>query len=802
MDRELSPDNTSLSPPSRLLDGLNDVQKQAVTHFGPPLLILAGAGSGKTRVITHKIAHIIESGRCPAHKILAVTFTNKAAQEMRGRTRELSEQAQFTRLSTFHSYGAAFLRRNTEAANLSPNFSIYDDSDSVALLRTLYPHDEKRALRGVFKKISRAKNYALMPGDDLTSISTDPIFSEYYRRYQERLREIGNVDFGDLILLPLQLISKHAHLLSDERERISVLLIDEYQDTNRAQSLLVSRLFHPSMYLCAVGDDDQSIYGFRGAEVEHIVNFPDRYANSAVMHLEQNYRSTGHILTLASYIVNQNRKRQSKRLWTALGDGMLPLLTYYESDYREARGIVARIRDDWRQTPTAILYRINAQSRIFESELLRHAIPYQIVGSLRFYEREEVKDIVAFLKLIANDRDEISLRRIINKPARGIGAASEEKIIETAKLHHGGNLHALFQDPPATMNARVREGCRLLASIIDHCLKILAVNQAALDAGAEGSERIADMPAADAPLDGSTPPPLSSPPDAQNVTASLGGIVNHIADASNLRTFYQESDQLNGTTKVQNINELSNAASVFPATYTGLVGLLQRIELESAVDRSEENNKVTLITMHNTKGLEYERVFVTGLQDGLMPHSEGLDQEKIEEERRLMYVAITRAKRALFLSTYRYRHMHGKMIENVPSRFLNNLQEERYISVEQQEYYDHSDAGAAAHNHGQSRRTIPGGEPDAYRQQSRAVNQYDPAFATDSNRETAQPRRHLRNPDGFTLGDTVAHDDYGIGEIIKQAEEGEYSVISVRFQSGRVAKFIEKYAALDRVASD
>ena len=746
-----------------LLRELNAVQQEAVTHFGHPLLILAGAGSGKTRVITHKIAYIIEQNLAPAHNILAVTFTNKAAKEMRERARQLTERAYDTRLCTFHSYGAYFLRRYASAIGLSPHFAIYDDNDSIALLSTLFPHDDKQTLKAVASKISRAKNYALTPNDDLQALDNDGNLAEYYRHYQRRLMEIGNIDFGDLILRPMQILTSNSDIRHREQARISALLIDEYQDTNRAQSLLVAALFHENMYLCAVGDDDQSIYGFRGADVEHIVNFSQRYPQAHIMRLEQNYRSTGNILRLASHVVNQNQKRHAKKLWTARGDGHLPILAYYESDYQEARAVVSRISADWRQVPTAILYRINAQSRHFENELLRSGISYQLVGSVRFYEREEIKDIISFLKAIMNGKDEISLRRIINKPTRGIGEQSVQKLIAYAKAH-GGNLHSALENPPNSISKIAYSGCKTLSAIISNALTML-----------HADEQI----------------------DARAEQQSLAGLVGYIAEASHLKEMYTAEDTTHSTTKVANMLEFIDMATSYPATEQGLTELLQRIELESAVDNTVAENRVTLITMHNTKGLEYERVFIVGLQDGLFPHSDNLNQEKIEEERRLFYVAITRAQKTLFMSSYRTRNMFGKYIENTPSRFVHDLCEHNLVELENEWLArEYRMPTHLAH------RIVPGTKQNneqAPPAPARA-NTDNHSYSRTAHRSHAD--RHEQTAPRFTIGDYVSHNDYGSGEIVQRKEEGRHTIVSVRFQSGQVAHFVEQYAALDRIAME
>src|SRR6056297_1786789 len=425
------------------LQVLNREQKQAVLHQGRALLILAGAGSGKTRVITTKIAYLIDQLGVDPHSILAVTFTNKAADEMHARVLTMVPEARGVMIRTFHSFGAWLLRRNAHLLGMNSNFSIYDDEDALTLLHSLYNSYKRRELTTYNRMISRAKDYALGPEDDLSRISTDPRFQEMYERYEARLREIGNADSGDLILRPVELLRSEPEVLRRMHSRFRVILVDEYQDSTVAQYELLKLLYGPESSLCVVGDDDQSIYRFRGAEVRNIISFPDEFEETTIIKLEQNYRSTERILSIASHVVNHNRQRLGKTLWTSQGKGGKAKVAFLRNHDEEAE-YCARLLEDGNMAGTAILYRTNAQSRSLETCFVKKGIPYKIVGSLRFYDREEVKDALALLSFFVNHNDEVAFRRIVNKPARGIGAKTVLSLVEEA-LNEDGDLIAAMQ---------------------------------------------------------------------------------------------------------------------------------------------------------------------------------------------------------------------------------------------------------------------------------------------------------------------------------------------------------------------
>ncbi|MFW6252641.1 MAG: ATP-dependent helicase [bacterium] len=717
------------------LKGLNPVQLDAVRHTGGPLLILAGAGSGKTRVITYKIAYLIRAHGIPPHSILAVTFTNKAAAEMRERAASLAPGAVDCMIRTFHSFGAWLLRRNHDRCGLPSGFSIYDDDDVVQLLRSLFPDESKPHLTAQARAISRAKDYALYPTDDLRAITHQPEeLRDVYQRYHERLREIGNVDFGDLILRPLELLRSDEGVRRRIQQRFQVVLVDEYQDSNVAQFEFLSSLVGPDSYLCVVGDDDQSIYRFRGAEVRNILTFHEQFPGTTTVRLEQNYRSTGSILNLASAVVAKNEGRLGKRLWTEREDGPVPQLALLSDAESEVEFCCTIIERDRRYSDTAILYRTNAQSRLFESEFLRLGIPYRIVGTLRFYEREEVKDVLAVLRLLANPRDEVSFRRVINKPSRGLGVKSVDRLVEAA-VSSGSDLLAVLSAPVAGLTRRAESARASVASIF-----------AGLSEAVDGS--------------------------------SLSVLVERAAEETGLREYHESQDEYQGSGKVANIDELINAAGLYGAGREALAEFLEMIELDANRDTQDSDGEaVTLITMHNTKGLEFPRVFITGLEDGLFPRGADESAAEIEEERRLFYVAVTRAENELYLTSCRYRRLYGRITEYMPSRFLGEIPEHLLEHVGSGSPKRRPPTPGSAGGPGFGRQGIPGHHADG-------------------------PEEDWQEAEDLPPGTGVYHEDYGLGVVQSRWRKGTNIMVRVGFENGRTATFIPRYTPLERVSID
>ncbi|TVQ20330.1 MAG: DNA/RNA helicase [Spirochaetaceae bacterium] len=694
------------------LDSLNDAQRAAVLHCEGSLLILAGAGSGKTRVITVKIAWLIRHYGVSPHSILAVTFTNKAAGEMRQRAAAITAEAGDAMIRTFHSFGAWMLRRNAAEAGLSRTFSIYDDDDAVMLLRSIYPEENRATLVRYARQISRAKDYGLRAADNLDVITHEPEFTEVYRAYQERLQEIGNVDFGELILKPVELLRDTPAIRTRLQQRFRYILVDEYQDSNVAQHELLKQLANDSTYVCVVGDDDQSIYRFRGAEVRNILTFADTFPGTSIVKLEQNYRSTNPILEVAGAVVRNNVGRLGKTLWTDRAGGDAPTVNLLRDQDHEVEFCLSLIEQD--DVETAILYRTNAQSRLFETAFLRANVPYRIVGSLRFYEREEIKDALALLRLVANRRDEISFRRIVNKPTRGLGDKSVQAVADRLTDARGD----LFIAAEAAIPKLSKRAASALRAFVD---TVTAVT------GTLGTGTLSDF--------------------TERLIRDSGLWEHHAAN----------TDEVTAKTKLENLEELVNAASLYPATEEGLSEFLELIELDQGRELdADESARVTLITMHNTKGLEFDRVIITGLEEGLFPRGADTDPDEIEEERRLFYVAVTRARDQLHLCSCASRRLHGQTKECAPSRFLNEIPSELI-----------------------ARRGLPRtGHPAGAR--ARAAS-------------TAA---------GLPPGAAVYHDDYGAGVVTRSWDSDGEPVVQVQFETGRTARFLTRYSTLERIAGD
>ncbi len=736
------------------LASLNPEQFEAVRHEGSPLLILAGAGSGKTRVITTKIAYLVRERGVEPESILAVTFTNKAAREMRDRAAAMEPACARSMIRTFHSFGAWFLRRNAPATGLDSNFVIYDDEDSTTLVHAVFPQHTRRECAQIAASIARAKDLGLEPDSpDLSAAFRDPNMRRAYALYEERLRRTGNVDFGDLIRLPAGLLRGDAVIAKRTRQRFRVILVDEYQDSNVAQFELLRLLAAPAesartpAYLCVVGDDDQSIYRFRGAEIRNILEFSDIFPGTRIVKLERNYRSRQSILDVAGQVVSHNAGRLGKELRAERAGGERPRLALLEDQDEEAAYCALlceeRVRSGGSWSDVAILYRTNAQSLTFEKEFSRRRIPYRLVGALRFYEREEIKDSLAYLALLSNGRDEIAWKRVVNKPSRGIGEASADAVLDLAEGASAGGLGDLVRSSLAaseTVKGKARSGLRNFVSLMDS----LAENLAAGSSGKRGDE-------------------------------TLAGFLDTVIRRTGLVEYHRSQDEVAGTQKIANLDELVNAASIYPRSAEGLSAFLETIELDrSLIDEKGQRegttpNAVTLITMHNTKGLEFPLVIVTGMEQGLFPRDEEEDED-LEEQRRLFYVAITRAKDELYLSACRWRRLHGRLSQTLPSRFLAEIGS---ASLERVDVASGSGGGGYATPRGRAR--------------DFAIRDANLVANLAANRDAPSPWR---------AGQAVYHDDYGAGVVIKVSPTPSSGpLVVVRFETGRQAQFFPRFTS-------
>lgn len=643
----------------RILEGLNTEQEKAVKHFKGPLLILAGAGSGKTRVLTHRIAYLIEEYGVNPWNILAITFTNKAAGEMRERVDQIVKNgAEYIWVSTFHSTCVRILRRYIEALGYSRNFTIYDADDQKTLMRDILKYlqldPKKYKERAVLSAISSAKDELISPEQYELRAQGDFLKETYaraYREYEKRLRDANALDFDDLICKTIDLLENNPEVLDYYQNRFRYIMVDEYQDTNTAQFRLISLLTdtpgeqgETEQNLCVVGDDDQSIYKFRGANIYNILNFEQEYPNATVIKLEENYRSTQNILDAANAVIQHNSMRKEKSLWTEKDNGDAIYFSQFENEYEEASGIADAIAHAVRSGEAdyrdfAILYRTNAQSRVFEEKLVSANIPYRIVGAVNFYQRREIKDILAYLRTIDNGLDDISVKRIINVPKRGIGLTTIDRITQYANEHETSFYGAL-------QSYEYIDGISRSASKLGSFVSLI-----------ESFKRHLEDPA-----------------------YSLEDLVREILEETGYLRKLQEEDTDEANGRIENIEELINKVVSYEENCEEeptLDGFLEEVALIADIDTLDnETDLVLLMTLHSAKGLEFPYVYLVGMEDGIFPGYSavmGDDPEEMEEERRLCYVGITRAMQKLSLSCARSRFRNGEQQYNRPSCFIGEI---------------------------------------------------------------------------------------------------------------------------------
>jgi DNA helicase-2/ATP-dependent DNA helicase PcrA len=635
---------------NELLAGLNDKQKEAVLHFEGPLLILAGAGSGKTRVLTHRIAYLIEEHQVPPYHILALTFTNKAANEMRERVNNIIEYgAGSIWVSTFHSTCVRILRRFIDHLGYDNAFTIYDSDDQKSLMKDICKQlniDTKKYKERTFlNAISSAKDELKTPeqyADEVAKEYNKKIFGRVYKEYQKRLKQNNALDFDDLIMLTVQLFQQNAEILNHYQERFPFILVDEYQDTNTAQFTLLSLLASRYQNLCVVGDDDQSIYRFRGANIHNILNFEKIFPATKVIRLEQNYRSTKNILAAASGVIKHNSMRKEKTLWTTAEAGAPISYGRYDNEYEEAQGIAAdihrQVKDGMSYNDFAILYRTNAQSRVFEEKLIYEGIPYRIIGAVNFYARKEIKDILCYLKTINNSADDIAIKRIINIPRRGIGQTTIGRISDYAFSQEMPFYEALRRVDEIPGCTRASAKIHSFVSLIEHFRMKLRGEMYSLE----------------------------------DMTQELLDVTGYVRELE-----AEGTDEANG--RIENIESLMNKIVQYEEDNNGgsLNDLLEDIALVSDIDTvSDDAEQVLLMTLHSAKGLEFPNVYICGMEETIFPGASavfGDDPSELEEERRLCYVGITRAMKKLTLTSANQRMRNGEMNFNRPSRFINEI---------------------------------------------------------------------------------------------------------------------------------
>lgn len=770
-----------------LLDDLNDRQRDAVLHEGGPLLVVAGAGSGKTRVLTRRIAHLVRDRKVPPYQIIAITFTNKAAAEMRERVTELvGSRAGSMQVSTFHSACVRILRREAHHLGFPSGFSIYDSADSQRLITTIARDleiDTKRHTpRALASAISQQKNELIDPETYQRSAITPPMktIAAVYDEYQRRLSTSGALDFDDLIGHTVALFQGFPQVAELYHDRFRHVLVDEYQDTNHAQYVLVRELVGGAdtpvddlAELSVVGDADQSIYAFRGATIRNIDDFEQDYPNAVVVLLEQNYRSTQNILSAANAVIVRNKSRREKRLWTASGPGE-QLVGYVADDENDEAAFVGneiiRLVDAGTYSPAdiAVFYRTNAQSRAVEEVFIRMGLPYRVVGGVRFYERKEVRDIVSYLRALVNPHDDVAFRRVINTPRRGIGDTAQATVDAIAKRDRVSFAEALRRvDENAGLAARSLKSIREFVALLDHLR----------------SEWRAGLGAAD--------------------------LVHEILERTGYLTALKDSRDPQDEARVENLEELETVAAEFERDYPGtsLEDFLERISLVADADEipDADGGVVTLMTLHTAKGLEFPVVFLTGLEEGVFPHQRATDRDEMEEERRLAYVGITRAREILYLSRSVVRRQWGAPTQSPPSRFLDEIpvelitwrrSESEVLSRRRFTTSDDYDNGRAS---GSSHAGYD--DPDAYRRRPASTGRAfgsSPELAKAAARPTARTSGAREIPD-VAAGDRVLHPRFGMGTVVAITGTGDKTEASIDFGGEGVKRLLLRYAPVEKL---
>ena len=719
---------------------LNDVQKAAVESFGKPVLIFAGAGSGKTRVLTHKIAHLIKNDLVNAKNILALTFTNKAAEEMRRRVQKIiKSKSVLVTMGTFHSVCAKMLRSEIHNLGYTSEFSIFDVQDQTSLFKVLLePMDFPKNYitpKDLRFKISYFKNRLISPDDakKKATIIIDKHYAELYEKYQIALKENNALDFDDLLLLPLQIFEKYPKILETYQEKWKYILVDEYQDTNKPQFMLVKNLAKSHKQICVVGDDDQSIYGWRGADISNILDFEKTFKDSEIFKLETNYRSTSYILDSAYSVVKNNHNRASKELVANNGDGEKLGLMQTNDEMEESDAVISALQKEIKLekrnfSDFAVLYRTNSQSRAIEDAFRRSGIPYNIIGGVRFYERKEIKDLIGYLSLILNPKDTISLRRVVNFPPRGIGLKTVDKCVIEAEKRNVEMIEVL--NKPENMGIRGKQ-----ADALDVFYNIISKYNDLL-------------------------PKLNA-----------GELVRALIEESGIKKYYQDSTSPEESERYENVLEFIKSVDDFMKRSPdgGLPQFIEEVSLLTDLDQwNDQNNRVTMMTVHSSKGLEFPVVFLTGLEDGLFPLHRSLDSnETLEEERRLFYVGVTRAMHKVYLMyANNRRRMGSDDLYGIVSRFIGEIPEDNLEKISFTSALTRKVIGGKAGKHTKT-----------------AVSRTVVLF------------------DDFQVGDFVEHAIFGVGKVMALSGQGENQRVGIEFKDGLKKKLVVKFANLKKVDS-
>lgn len=770
-----------------ILEGLNKEQEEAVRHFKGPLLILAGAGSGKTRVLTHRAAYLIREHGVNAWNIMALTFTNKAAGEMKERVERVvgSEVAKDIWVSTFHSACVRILRRYIEAIGYERNFTIYDSDDQRALMRDILKFlqldPKKFKERAVLGEISSAKDELISPEEYDMRAQGDyfkEICARCYREYEKRLKDSNALDFDDLIVKTITLFTENKEILEYYQNRCRYIMVDEYQDTNTAQFKLISLMANTKdedgkvlHNLCVVGDDDQSIYKFRGANIYNILNFENLYPEAKVIRLEENYRSTQNILDAANAVISHNSVRKEKSLWTEKEKGDVIHFSQFQNEYEEAEHVAEDIagaveNGEASYKDFAVLYRTNAQSRVFEEKLVMRNIPYRIVGAVNFYQRREIKDLLAYLRTVENGLDDISVKRIINVPKRGIGLTTIDRVTNYAIVHETSFYGALKSYEYIDGIGRSAGKLGSFVSLIESFKRYL-----------------------------------------EESSASLEGLLREIIEETGYLKMLEEEDSEKSDARIENIEELISKIAAYEeaAEEPTLSGFLEEVSLVADIDNVDESNDmVLLMTLHSAKGLEFPYVYMVGMEDGIFPGYmaayEG-DEEEMEEERRLCYVGITRAKEKLSLSCARARFRNGEQQFNKPSSFIQEIP--RYLLSQ----------SSGTGNSFRAADLTPAflkAEKTAKRQAGGAMERQAGKRPSGSYSAADFLNNHPMISKGFPVkkieeykidygkGDQVLHSRFGTGTVVEMEPKGKDYMVTVEFEGGMRRKMMASFAKLKK----
>ena len=715
--------------PETYLADLNPAQREAVLTTEGPLLVVAGAGSGKTRVLTYRVAHLLAACGVKPNEILAITFTNKAAGEMKERVeRTLGPIARAIWIMTFHSACGRILRREAERLGYRSNFTIYDQADQVRLVKSCLEElerDPKRFVpRGIHSQISNAKNQLIGPDEYASRVASfyDQTVADTYNLYQRRLFASNAVDFDDMLMLVVEVLQRFPDALQKWSKAFRYVLVDEYQDTNHAQYVLLQLLTDVSKNLMAVGDPDQSVYGFRGADIRNILDFERDFPQTKVIPLEQNYRSTNTILQAANAVISHNRERKEKNLWSDLGEGEPVHVVETEDEHAEARFVAAEIaaliEGGYSAREIAVVYRTNAQSRVLEDVLVRQGVAYQVIGGPRFYERAEIKDAIAYLQVIDNPFDAVSLMRIANRPRRGIGDTSISRLVTFADGVEISLWEAMGRVDEAGVAAASAKAVTQFRNVMQTLM-------------------------------------------ATATDANVADIVEAVLDRTGTLEALEAERTIEARGRIENLEELVGVAREYDAAAEEptLSGFLQEISLYSdqdAIRDEDDGGQVTLMTLHNAKGLEFRAVFMLGVEEGIFPHARSIEENTLEEERRLCYVGMTRARERLTMTHAMRRNLFGRSEANLPSRFLDELPE---LGVE--------------------------------RERLRPTSWSD--YGRQSVQREFKPRENL--PD-ISTGDAVKHASLGTGIVTRIEADG---VVTVRFEDGSERRLMLEYAPLERI---